>query len=479
MKLAKIKINAIGVNSLKGRLHEFVTAIDYDNSSTYRIILKNLELPAYIFKDTSGDYRAIHYCEQNENGVSCNHLNIFAYICQHLKEPIEKFSIKGSVKEMQTTANELEDKKTFVNVNTQFGLVSPCEDAEEEEAEEEKEIPSTAAPASELVEKRDWKKGWNSIKQYLLDEEISPTIINNVENRRKEIAETVPLNNMMIPPKKPHFPYHGPVLKRALRHVVSLNKDLLLIGGKGTGKDTLINTIAWILGLPTVLNVGSKDVTKEEFIGEPAFRNGESAFDLSLFAQAVKQGGVANLSEVNMLAGDVTSMLHPLTDENKQLTTPVGTIERNQNFIIIASMNVGNGYAGTRSLNDAFKDRFAVIRLPYVQEFEEMIRSKTGLHDTHGLTFLKQVKDAVDQLIQEENQGHAAATIRGYIDAANYFLQIGISNETKEEVIEDYIINKVENTDEYMALRQVIRDGAWSSLPITEEEQQYINGENI
>ena len=180
-----------------------------------------------------------------------------------------------------------------------------------------------------------------------------------------------------------------------------------------------------------------------------------------------------------MLAGDVTSMLHPLTDENKQLTTPVGTIERNQNFIMIASMNVGNGYAGTRSLNDAFKDRFAVIRLPYVQEFEEMIRSKTGLHDTHGLTFLKQVKEAVDQLIQEENQGHAAATIRGYIDAANYFLQIGINNETKEEIIEDYVINKVENIDEYMALRQVIREDAWSSLPITDEEQQYINGENI
>lgn len=470
MKFTKNTTNKMAIEQIRGKLHEQVETIESHKDIIYRIQFKNLEVPAYLVLDEGTSHlKAIHYCEQNEKGMMCAHLNVLGFIAAELKLTLLTVSAKNSLNEISSYPFPADD---YENINRAFGLFQSVEIEEEEDVSPTTSPSVTTAPTKIDRHKM---KDWKEITDYLNQEGVSPSLIYKVEQKRKAISTTVSLLPMMAAPKKPSFPYSGPMLARALRHVM-LGKDLLLVGGKGTGKDTLINTISWILNLPVTINVGSKDETKESIVGEPAFRDGQSTFDLSLFAKTVQHGGIANMAEINMMMGDVTSVYHSLLDDNAVLPTPIGAIPRNEHFIMMGSMNVGEGYVGVRSLNDAFKDRFAVLRLPYTQKFEDMIRSKTGLHDSAGLIFLQNVKDAVDLLIQEETQGFAASTIRGYIDAANYFLEIGINAESKQDVIEDYILNKVEDTDEYMSLRDMIRSHAWSALPVTDEEQNYMDG---
>lgn len=475
MKIVKITFNKMGIQDTKANLYQYVSSVEIDKTNQYyKVIFKELDMPGLIIHQ-NGDYKAIHYCEANEQSASCKHLNIFAAIVDMLGEQLEKISTKGTIKEMQAMVDQLAEVE-FTNINSKFGLLAPIEESEAPSADStEVEKTVGSVPTTSTVTSRDSNVGWGAVQTYLDKEGIAPALIHRVKERRDEVHTTVSCLPMMIEPKQPHFPYSGPMLARALRHVL-LGKDLILIGGKGSGKDTLISTIGWVLGLPQTIHVGNKDETKESIIGEPAFRNGESTFDLSQFARTVENGGLANLAEINMLMGDVTSVYHSLLDENRVLASPVGPIKRHPHFVLIGSMNVGEGYVGIRSLNDAFKDRCAMLRLPYAQDFSEMIGHKTGLHDRHGLIFLEKVKKAVDQLIQEENQGHAASTIRGYIDAAHYFLEIGINSDTKNDVIEDYVLNKVEDHDEYMALRHMIRETAWSDFPISAEEDEFMKG---
>lgn len=446
----------------------------------YRIKFKGVEPFAYIISEDPGKNTAklIHYCETNEKGSQCSHLGAGCAIGYKLGLDVNKLSFGNNLAEIEAiTASFPKESKHYSSMNSLFDLLEPVD----EEEESTTSAPTTASPTTPkkptpVPTKRNWKSGWNEIKDYLSGEGLSNRLIALIQNKRVAIHDTVSLRPMTVEPKKPSFPYSGEMLGRAIRHVLS-GKDLILIGGKGTGKDTMIATLSWIFGLPMSIYVGNKDETKESLVGEPAFRNGESTFDPSEFAKTIEFGGIVNMAEVNMLVGDVTSILHSVADENRVLASPIGAIHRNEHSVIIGSMNVGEGYVGVKELNEAFKDRFAILRLPYTADFKKMLSSKTGLTDTYALEFLEKVKKAIEKLISEESQGMAANTLRGYIDAANYFNEYGVTFDTKVEVIEDYVVNKIEDLDEYMSARHMIRIEAWKDFPVSAEEEEYEKGE--
>lgn len=478
MKFSKVAISDLMIKQFADSLPEKVEKIDVTKSKSqliYRIEMKDIDVPAYLLIDNKDSTtKGIHWCEKNENGSNCNHLAVLAGVAHKLDGSLDRISLKTKLSDIENISQELSEAEWNAK-NSSFGLPVKVEEPEVEETQSE-EVVATPSVSSTTPVSRDWRIGWNEVNDYLDSQGVPVNIIAKVQERRQQISSTVSMQQMMIPPQKPTLPYNGEMVSRALRHILN-GKDLILVGGKGTGKDTLINTLSWILNLPVSIHVGNKDETKESIVGEPAFRDGESTFDLSLFAKTVQHGGIANMAEVNMLLGDVTSVYHSLLDDNGVLATPIGSIPRNQHFIMIGSMNVGEGYAGVRELNDAFKDRFAILRMPQTTNFETMIKNKTGLYDKHGLMFLDRIKRAVDLLLIEESQGHAANTIRGYIDAANYFVEFGINHDTKVEVIEDYILNKIEDIDEYMAARDMIRQEGWSDFPISKEEEDYMKGE--
>ncbi len=449
----------------------------------YRITFRGLNDPGYI-TEKQGHKVFTHYCEDAANGKGCNHMVVAKAVALELNDDISVFGLPT----VPAIPSEI-DISVMEDVNASLGLpvIHPTK-APVRAVISARRAPNTPTSGEESstniatttkVGVRDWKEGWDEIKDYLLDQGLNIRIITAVEAKRKEICKTVLMTEAAELPAKPKTPYMGPMFGRAMRHILN-GKALLLSGDKGTGKDTLINTISWVLSLPMYLSTGNVDETKESVVGDNTLKstsNGsEIIFKDSPFAIGVKNGGLTHYAEMNMIPGNVTSIFHSVLDENATLPTPDGTIKRHNNHVFIGSINVGEQYTGTKKVNSALVDRMVVLNMPYTADFKTLISKKSGLIDPGMLEFLESIKNAVDELIRDESQGESSKTIRGYIDAAEHLKQYGVTFDTQVEVVEDCIINKTLDFEERMAIRDIIRQKAFKDLPMTPEEEEYING---
>ncbi|MFS0582209.1 AAA family ATPase [Brevibacillus sp. 179-C8.2 HS] len=443
----------------------------------YRITYKNLTQPSFI-KVTPSDVRFIHTCEATTGGSSCAHFVIAGVIANKLLgsgKPITLLGAPSAPTDFNIPQSAYTDISDKVEVIPSVPAPTPLVATTSASV-----ATAAAAHTTSSVPKRDWRVDWADVKEYLENTGISHRMILQLQQIREAVFTKVALTDMAVAPKKPKTPYIGETLGRALRHLL-MGKDLLLVGDKGAGKDTLVSTLAWIFGYPIYLQTGNGNETKASIVGENTLIQGdkgtEVVFKKSAFATCIEHGGLVHYAELNMLDGDVTSLFHSVLDENRQLaSSDIGSIERHEHSLFIGSINIGDHYAGTKSLNSAFKDRLAVIHLPYVQDFRAMLISKTGLTDSYALDFLEACKKAIDELITIENQGEESRTIRGYIDSSTYLKDYGVTFDTKVEALEDFVINKTENFEERMAIRDMIRQKAWSDFPISAEEEVYING---
>lgn len=452
------------LQSYRDRFHTVVDRVEVateKDTMIYRITYSKLLLPGYfVVEDENGSNVGsfIHHCEANQEGKSCVHLGAAVILAEDLGVPLKKITVKTPSSHIEK--HPYQDLE-YTTIETTIKVVEPPS--------------SVNTPRSKgKSASQNWKEGWKEIEQYLTSQNFTRGMIGAVQEKRKHVCDKVSLQPICTPPIKPVFPYEGEILARAVRHVIS-GRDLLLVGGKGTGKDTLCSTLAWIFGLPLLLVTGNVDETRESVVGGAGFKDNQTTFENSPFTQCLEQGGITHYAELNMMSGDVTSIFHSVLDDNKVLPTPNGVIKRHPHHLFIGSINLGEGYAGVKTLNDALKDRLAVIHLPYAKNFRGMIERKTGVTSASILSLLEKVRSAIKRLISEENQGDSADTIRGYIAAAEHLQKFGTTEDIKAEALEDFIVNRVEDLDERMAVRQAVRL-AWAEFPVNDEEEHYEGG---
>lgn len=464
------------INAVQDSINGFVSSIETHHSQDklyVRVKFKDADEYAYVYAKKGGDVIIAHFCESIENGVACSHNPVLAAIALSYGYTVNATNSKCTLKKYKDFEASF-DAVIWHEDNEKFKIVKGLgsHTAAEVASEQNAQHPSLSAGA---IIARDWRKDWIDIQTYLDEQKIDLGLQNKILDLRQAVSANVGLNVNMMAPKKPSMPYDGVMFEEAITHVL-LNEHLLLIGDAGTGKDTLINTISWVLNYPVLLQVGSKDETKESIVAEPAFINNESTYLLSQVATTVRDGGLINFAEINFLQGSTTSVFHPLFDENNVLPTPLGGIDGSPFVLFCASMNVGEGYDGVNRLNKAFKDRFAVLRLQKTMSFKESLTAKTGLVDSSALEFLEAIKDGLTELFVE-NIAIPADTVRGYIKAANYFFHYGYNQKTRIRAIESYIINRIEENDEYFQAREAVRDVfndlSLPTLPITGEEKIY------
>jgi hypothetical protein len=433
----------------------------------------------WVSKEGISDYA--HYCEAFAGKRPCPHLGCSLAIADMAKSQIDRFALPKDPDELNAFISSIPGSD-FEDISETFGIPAAPEEEEETAvaaATVSASTPSVTTPASATVPKakRNWKVGWTEIENYLLGQGVDRRLIVRIRDKRKAICDMTVLTPMSIEPLEPATPYQGKMLERALRHII-MGKSLLLVGDKGAGKDTLINTIAWSLGYPLYLQTGHKGYTSETIVGEnmPTGKGLEVAFKYTAYATSVMSGGLVHFAELNMLMPDATSIFHSVYDDNKQLSTPLGTVPCHPEHLFIASINVGEHYAGVKALNAALKDRLAVLHLPYTADFKLLIEKKTGLTDRHVLHWFEDIKTQIDLLHATEGTGDESRTIRGYIDAAMYLKEFGINDQTKIEAIEDFVINKCEDREERFAIRNQLRMSVWKTLPKTKDEEDYEAG---
>ena len=170
----------------------------------------------------------------------------------------------------------------------------------------------------------------------------------------------------------------------ALALSVLYDLPTLLIGETGTGKTSIVRLLAFKRQQGyTRINMHGYN-TPDELIGSKSVKNGATYYENGILTNAMLRGHIVVLDEINATPPDCTFIIHGLLDDDKRVALPNGDVIRpHKDFRFYATMNPD--YEGTRTLNRAFMDRFAIvlnvdILLP--DQEKKLLHERTGVKPT-------------------------------------------------------------------------------------------------
>ncbi len=290
--------------------------------------------------------------------------------------------------------------------------------------------------------------------QFLEEQEVSPVLIEQVEAFRKEYPVREEVRNRISEPK---IPFYGKEILEMAMAALLQGSNLLLTGGKATGKNILAENLAWMFGRPSYNISFNVNTDSSSLIGTDTFRNNEVQLRKGSVYRCAEEGGFGVFDEINMAKNDAASVLHATLDYRRMIDVPgYERIELHPATRFIGTMNYG--YAGTRELNEALVSRFLVIDMPELSE--ENLR-KIIRHDYPGIK--EAAEDAFCGLfldLQTKAQNSEISTkaldLRGLLGSLGAVeiglppyqaVQMGITNKAfdifEKEIVSDMVMTRI------------------------------------
>jgi len=201
------------------------------------------------------------------------------------------------------------------------------------------------------------------------------------------------------------------VALQAARHVV-------LEGPPGTGKSTLLRSIARDLRQAVVFVEGNAELTPARLVGQydPAQVLAEgylaSSFADGPLLEAMRSGALLYLEEFNRVPEETLNVLITVLTEGEIAVPRLGMVRADQNFRLIAAMNPFDAI-GTARVSQAIADRICRVVLGYQDEAAEraIVRSVTG-SDRDVVPFAV----AFTRATRAHRDVRMGASVRGAID---------------------------------------------------------------
>ena len=216
---------------------------------------------------------------------------------------------------------------------------------------------------------------------------MSPKVTKNVVNGLIKFLE----GHENITDFNAAFINNNGILEKSLVYLLCGN-NLGFKGPKGTGKNVCAEQLANILDIKPFNMTMAADVTKDELIGTYAIKgDGTTGMEMSEMLKAVIDGNLLILDEVNALQPGAAMWFHSLTDGRRYLEVPgIGLIHVHPQTRFIFTMNEGDGYAGTREINEAFEDRFqSIVFTSNPESIVDILVSNTGISVDDAKSFFK------------------------------------------------------------------------------------------
>lgn len=252
---------------------------------------------------------------------------------------------------------------------------------------------------------------------------------------------------------KPPVAFIGEEILELAVSALLQGENILLCGGKATGKNILADNLAWLFARP-VYNVSFHVNTDSgTLIGTDTFVGGEVRLRRGPIAEAARQGGFCILDEINMAKNDAVAVMHAVLDYRRLIDVPgYDCIPMHPATRFIATMNYG--YAGTRELNEALVSRFTVIRMPALQaeQLRRLLRAAVpNASEPHIDHCIGLFMDLNEKAVNGEISTHPV-DLRGMLAA----LRMMTDGMNPKDAVAINITNKCFDEYEYQLVQDVV-----------------------
>lgn len=237
---------------------------------------------------------------------------------------------------------------------------------------------------------------------------------------------------------------------------LSLRKNILLKGPTGSGKTKLAESVSHTFNQPMYSINCSVDLDTEAMLGFKTIEqiNGKSTitFVEGPVIQAMKKGHILYIDEINMAKPETLPILNGVLDYRRTITNPFTNevITAAEGFKVVAAIN--EGYIGTVPLNEALKNRFIVVDVPYIkgETLKSVLVDQSELEDERLIDQFVELSADLFTQVQNGQVSEEAASIRALLDTCDLSIYM-----PPKRAIQRGIIDKLEDEREKSAVRNI------------------------